>query len=150
MRVVLQRVSEASVSIDEILRAEIQQGLLILLGVSPTDTQEDVDWLCKKICKLRIFSDSLGKMNHSLIDVKGDVLLISQFTLFANTKKGNRPSYINSATPEIATPLYEEFIKSLEFQMQKTVYTGVFGADMQVALINDGPVTIQLDSKNRE
>ena len=149
MRVVLQRVSEASVCIDKILRAQIEQGLLILLGVSPTDTQEDIDWLCKKICSLRIFSDSFGKKNHSVVDIEGDVLLISQFTLFANTKKGNRPSYINSASPEIAAPLYDKFIKSLEFQLQKTVYTGVFGADMQVSLINDGPVTIQLDSKNR-
>jgi len=149
MRVVLQRVSEASVCINKILRAEIQQGLLILIALSPKDTQEDIDWLCKKICSLRIFSDSLGKMNYSIVDVEGDVLLISQFTLFASTKKGNRPSYINSASQEIAVPLYDEFIKSLEFQLQKTVYTGVFGADMQVALINDGPVTIQLDSKNR-
>ena len=149
MRVVLQRVCNASVSINKELRAEINQGLVVLLGVCPMDTIEDVDWLCTKICNLRIFSDHLGKMNHSLVDTNGDLLLISQFTLFASTKKGNRPSYLNSATPEVAIPLYHEFIKRLEFNLNKKIATGVFGADMQVSLINDGPVTIQLDSKNR-
>ena len=149
MRVVLQRVCNASVSINKELRAEIKQGLVVLLGVCQMDTVEDIDWLCKKICNLRIFPDHLGKMNHSLVEIDGDLLLISQFTLFASTKKGNRPSYLNSATPEVALPLYQEFINRLESHLQKTIATGVFGADMQVSLINDGPITIQLDSKNR-
>ena len=150
MRAIIQRVSEASVSINKELRAEIQQGLVVLLGISSSDTLEDIDWLCKKICNLRIFSDENGKMNLSLINIKGDILLISQFTLFASTKKGNRPSFLNSASPDIAIPLYEEFITSLERELQKPIYTGVFGADMKVQLVNDGPVTIHLDSKNKE
>ena len=150
MRIILQRVSEASVSIDDNLHAEIKQGLVLLLGVSPSDTQEDINWLCNKICNLRVFSDADGKMNFSLIDIQGELLLISQFTLFASTKKGNRPSFLNSAPPEMAIPLYELFIKSLESQLQKAIKTGVFGADMKVQLINDGPVTIHLDSKNKE
>tara|TARA_B100000795_G_scaffold79356_1_gene56873 strand:+ start:5722 stop:6174 length:453 start_codon:yes stop_codon:yes gene_type:complete len=150
MRAIIQRVSEASVSINKKLQAEIQQGFVVLLGISPSDTQEDIEWLCKKICNLRIFSDENGKMNLSLINIKGDILLISQFTLFASTKKGNRPSFLNSASPDIAIPLYEEFITSLERELQKPIYTGVFGADMKVQLVNDGPVTIHLDSKNKE
>ena len=150
MRAIIQRVSEASVSINKKLQAEIQQGFVVLLGISPSDTQEDIEWLCKKICNLRIFSDENGKMNLSLINIKGDILLISQFTLFASTKKGNRPSFLNSASPDIAIPLYEEFITSLERELQKPIYTGGFGADMKVQLVNDGPVTIHLDSKNKE
>jgi len=150
MRIILQRVSEASVSIDDNLHAEIQKGLVLLLGICSNDTQDDVSWLCNKICNLRIFSDAKGKMNLSLIDIQGELLLISQFTLFASTKKGNRPSFLNSAPPEIANPLYNVFIESLENQLQKSIKAGVFGADMKVQLINDGPVTIHLDSKNKE
>lgn len=149
MRVVLQRVSEASLRINMELKTEIQQGLVVLLGVCPNDSKDDINWLCKKICNLRIFSDPLGKMNYSLLDISGDLLLVSQFTLFASTKKGNRPSYLNSASPEIAVPLYQEFIKCIELELQKPISTGIFGADMQVSIVNDGPVTIQLDSKNR-
>jgi D-tyrosyl-tRNA(Tyr) deacylase len=149
MRVVLQRVRKASVSVNKELKSEIHEGLVVLLGVCPNDSIDDINWLCKKICNLRIFSDPSGKMNHSLLDTSGDLLLVSQFTLFASTKKGNRPSYLNSASPEIAIPLYQEFIKCIELELQKTIATGVFGADMQVSLVNDGPVTIQLDSKNR-
>lgn len=149
MRVVLQRVSEASVSINKELKSEIKLGLVALLGVCPNDSVDDINWLCKKICNLRIFSDPSGKMNYSLLDINGDLLLVSQFTLFASTKKGNRPSYLSSASPEIAIPLYQEFINCIELELQKPISTGVFGADMQVSLVNDGPVTIQLDSKSR-
>jgi|TARA_B110000977_G_scaffold176457_1_gene232179 D-tyrosyl-tRNA(Tyr) deacylase len=150
MRVILQRVSEASVHINNKCKSNISHGLVILLGINPNDTQEDITWLCKKICSLRIFSDISGKMNLSLIDVCGEILLISQFTLFASTKKGNRPSFLNSATPTLAIPLYQSFIKSLETHLGKSISTGVFGAEMKVQLINEGPVTIHLDSKNKE
>lgn len=150
MRVLIQRVSEASVTIDGSIHGEIGQGLLILLGIESEDTHEDIDWLVRKIISLRIFSDSDGKMNHSIADVGGDFLLISQFTLHASTKKGNRPSYIKAARPEIAIPLYEEFGQELRNQSNLNVETGIFGADMKVRLLNDGPVTIWIDSKNRE
>lgn len=150
MRIVIQRVSEASVTIDEKINGKIGIGLMVLLGIEAEDTQEDIDWLVGKIARLRIFSDSDDKMNLSLSDVGGDVLLISQFTLHASTKKGNRPSYIRSAPPNIAVPLYEAFIRTLEQTITKPVATGIFGADMKVALVNDGPVTISIDSKRRE
>lgn len=150
MRVVVQRVTEASVSIDGNIKSSIDEGLLILLGVCAEDTTADIEWLCKKISSLRIFSDDEGKMNRSLIDLNGEVLVISQFTLFASTKKGNRPSYIRSAKPEIAIPLYEEFVKSMSQKVNSEIKTGVFGADMKVSLVNNGPVTISLDSKAKE
>lgn len=150
MRVVIQRVSSASVSIDGIAKAKINQGLLILLGIENEDTIEDSSWLIKKIINLRIFNDVDEKMNLSLADVQGDVIIVSQFTLHASTKKGNRPSYIKAARPEIAIPLYEDFIKGFESQLGKEVGSGSFGAMMEVELINDGPVTISIDTKNRE
>lgn len=150
MKIVIQRVSEASVIIDDLEVAAIQKGLLILLGIVNDDTQEDINWLCNKIANLRIFPDNEGVMNLSLKDAKGDVILVSQFTLHASTKKGNRPSYIKAAKPAIAIPLYEDFIKTLENTLEKPIQTGEFGADMKVALVNDGPVTIIIDSKNRE
>lgn len=150
MRVTIQRVSEASVKIEQKLRAQIGHGLLILLGICEEDSMADIEWLCKKITALRIFADESGKMNKSVAEVSGDVLLISQFTLFASVKKGNRPSYIRSASPDVAIPLYEAFHKSLERALGKKVCTGEFGADMKVSLCNDGPVTINIDSKNRE
>lgn len=149
MRVVLQRVSQASVSIDNKVKSEIGTGVLVLVGIENEDTQEDINWLCGKIAKLRIFNDEAGVMNLSLQDVKGDAIVVSQFTLHASTKKGNRPSYINAAKPEIAIPLYENFVKQLEQELGKKVGTGEFGADMKVSLLNDGPVTILIDSKNR-
>ena len=150
MRVTIQRVSEASVLINQKVKSEIKQGLVLLLGISSDDCSDDIEWLCKKITSLRIFSDEQGKMNQSLIDVKGQILLISQFTLFASTKKGNRPSFIRSAHPDIAIPLYEEFHKCLEQLLDKPIASGEFGADMKVRLCNDGPVTINIDSKIRE
>lgn len=150
MRVVVQRVLSASVTVGDKCISEIENGLLVLLGVTPEDTVEDVEWLVRKITQLRIFNDENGVMNSALLDVDGDVLVVSQFTLYAATKKGNRPSYIRAAKPEIAIPLYEQFVKQLEKEVQKKVGTGVFGADMKVALLNDGPVTIIMDSKNRE
>jgi len=150
MRVVLQRVSEASVAIDNTIVANVNQGLVVLLGVEDKDTQDDVLWLSAKISKLRIFSDENGLMNKSVQDVNGDVILVSQFTLFASTKKGNRPGFTHSAKPEIAIPLYKSFIKQLELDLGKSIQTGVFGAEMKIALINDGPVTITIDSKNKE
>ena len=150
MRVVIQRVSKASVTIDQQKVAAIQKGVLVLLGIENSDTQEDIDWLIRKIINLRIFNDENQVMNLSLQDVHGDVILVSQFTLHASTKKGNRPSYIKAAKPDIAIPLYEKFIHSLESALQKTIQTGAFGADMKVELLNDGPVTILIDSKNRE
>jgi D-tyrosyl-tRNA(Tyr) deacylase len=149
MRVIIQRVSEASVSIDSQVKAKIGYGLMILVGISTEDNHEDIDWLTQKIINLRVFNDENGKMNLSLLDVKGEVLLISQFTLFASTKKGNRPSFIQSAKPEIAVPLYEQFIESLKATGIE-IKTGRFGADMKVSLTNDGPVTIIIDSKNKE
>jgi D-tyrosyl-tRNA(Tyr) deacylase len=150
MRVVIQRVSSASVEINQRIKSKIDAGLLILLGIEHDDTIEDIDWLCGKIARLRIFADENGVMNLSVQDIKGEVLLISQFTLHASTKKGNRPSYIKAARPEIAIPLYEQFITTLQKELDKPIQIGEFGADMKVALINDGPVTILIDSKNKE
>jgi len=150
MRVLLQRVLEANVTIDNEKVAAIANGLLVLLGIEEDDSLEDIEWLCKKITNMRIFNDQEGKMNVSLLDVGGEVLVVSQFTLYASTKKGNRPSFIRSAKPEFAIPLYQKFITELEVLMPGMVQTGTFGADMKVGLINDGPVTIWLDSKNRE
>jgi D-aminoacyl-tRNA deacylase len=149
MIAVIQRVSEAFVKIDEAIKGQIQQGLLILLGITHADTQEDVEWLSKKIVGMRIFSDDAGKMNLDLSAINGNILLISQFTLSASTKKGNRPSFIEAARPEIAIPLYEKMIQQLEKDLGKPIQTGTFGADMKVSLLNDGPVTIILDSKNK-
>lgn len=149
MRVVIQRVSEASVSVDRTLVGQIGQGLMVLLGVEAADTQEDIDWLANKILNLRIFNDTAGVMNSSLVEIDGQLLVISQFTLMASTKKGNRPSYIKAANHTHAIPIYEAFCLKLEEGLGKKIERGVFGADMQVALVNDGPVTIQIDSKNR-
>ncbi len=150
MKVVLQRVSKASVTIEGKVKSEIKQGLLILLGIEEEDSEEDIKWLCGKIAKMRIFNDDKGVMNDSLLDVNGDAVVVSQFTLHASTKKGNRPSYIKAAKPDVAVPLYEKFVKRLEQEIGKPVGTGEFGADMKVSLLNDGPVTIIVDSKNRE
>lgn len=150
MRALIQRVKTASVTIDGNVFSKINQGLLILLGIEAEDTQEDIKWLVGKIARLRIFSDENDAMNLSVQDVDGDCLVVSQFTLHANTKKGNRPSFIKAARPETAIPLYEKFILQLENETEKKVATGSFGAMMDVALINDGPVTIWIDSKNRE
>lgn len=150
MKAVIQRVSNASVTIDHKQVASINSGLLILLGIVNEDTQEDIQWLTRKIANLRVFEDENGVMNRSLIDVDGDVIVVSQFTLHASTKKGNRPSYIKAAKPDVAIPLYESFIKQMEEDLNKKVQTGQFGADMKVQLINDGPVTIIIDSKNVE
>lgn len=150
MRFVIQRVSEASVKIDGAVYSDIQKGFLVLVGIEEADTKEDADWLCNKLISLRIFSDADDKMNLSLQDINGDVLLVSQFTLFASTKKGNRPSFIKSAKPDSAIPLYEYCIQQLTQLLNKPIKTGQFGADMKVSLVNDGPVTILIDSKNRE
>ena len=150
MRVLIQRASEASVTIDGEIHGKIQRGLLVLLGIETDDTQDDIDWLVRKIIALRIFNDADGKMNDSISDVQGEFLVISQFTLHASTKKGNRPSYIKAARPETAIPLYEKFYRILRKESNLKVVTGIFGADMKVQLINDGPVTIWIDSKNRE
>ena len=150
MKTVIQRVTHASVTINGKIVSEINTGLLILIGIEETDTSEDIDWLTKKIVNLRIFNDENEVMNKSLIDVDGDAIVVSQFTLLASTKKGNRPSYIKATRPETAIPMYEEFIKKFENQLNKKIGTGEFGADMKVALVNDGPVTILIDSKNRE
>ena len=150
MRAVIQRVTHASVTIDGNLKSEIGTGFLVLLGVEDADTDEDLVWLSGKIARLRVFSDENDLMNLSLDDVHGDVLLVSQFTLFASTKKGNRPSYIRAARPEKAIPMYEAFIKQLQSEIQGKVVTGEFGADMKVDLLNDGPVTIIIDTKNKE
>jgi len=149
MKIVIQKVSEASVTIEGYKVAEIDNGLLILLGIINEDSQEDIDWLCNKITNLRIFPDEDGVMNKSLKDVEGDVILVSQFTLHANTKKGNRPSYIKAAKPDVAIPLYGNFIETLQSILGKSIQTGEFGADMKVKLVNDGPVTIIIDSKNK-
>ena len=150
MRVVLQRVSSASVTVDDKIVGAIQKGLLVLVGIEDADTQEDIDWLVGKITQLRIFGDANGIMNLSVEEVSGDVLVVSQFTLHAATKKGNRPSYIKASKPEVAIPIYEKFVTTLEHKLGKKVPTGIFGADMKVALLNDGPVTIVIDSKNKE
>lgn len=149
MRVVIQRVSEAAVSINTKVVGAINTGLLVLVGITEDDTQADIDWLVKKIVQLRIFNDEDGLMNLSLQDIDGEVLVISQFTLFAKTKKGNRPSYIQAAKPAIAIPLYEKFKACLSAALNKTIASGEFGADMQVHLINNGPVTLLIDSKNK-
>ena len=150
MRVLIQRVKKASVTIEGEIFSEINQGLLILLGIEAEDAQEDINWLAGKIARLRIFSDENDTMNLSVQDINGDCLVVSQFTLHANTKKGNRPSFINAAKPEMAIPLYEKLVFQLENETNKKVQTGSFGAMMEVALINDGPVTIWIDSKKRE
>ncbi len=150
MRLVIQRVSEASVVIDGAVKASIGWGLLLLLGVEESDTQEDILWLCGKTSKLRIFNDAAGLMNLSVQDIKGEILVVSQFTLHASTKKGNRPSFIRAAKPNFAIPVYEAFVKTLEQETGLPVKTGEFGADMKVRLLNDGPVTIIIDSKTRE
>ena len=150
MRVVLQRVTHASVEIDGALHSQIGRGLLVLLGIEPVDTQEDADWLVKKIAALRIFDDENGVMNRNVVDVDGQVLVVSQFTLMASYKKGNRPSYIRAARPEVAVPLYEYFVEQMAKTTGKPVQTGVFGADMQVSLLNNGPVTITMDTHNKE
>ena len=149
MKIVVQRVSEASVTIEGKIHAAIGKGMMILVGIQADDTDEDIEWLTGKICNLRIFDDENGIMNRSILDTDGEILTVSQFTLMARTKKGNRPSYIDAAKPEISVPLYEKFIRSLAQEMNKNIKTGVFGADMKVGLINDGPVTIIIDSKNR-
>lgn len=149
MKLVIQRSKNASVTIANSVHGSIEHGLVVLLGIETEDSQEDANWLIGKLINMRIFGDDEGKMNHSILDVKGQFLVISQFTLHASTKKGNRPSYIAAARPEIAIPLYEYFIEELKKQSQLSVENGVFGADMQVALVNDGPVTIIVDSKNR-
>lgn len=150
MRTVTQRVRHASVTIDGKIHSEIQQGLLVFLGIEPSDTEEDIEWLIKKTVGLRIFDDAAGVMNLSVSDIEGEILVVSQFTLMASTKKGNRPSYIRAAGPEIAVPLYETFVRRLSDALGKPVGTGVFGADMKVELLNDGPVTICMDTHNKE
>jgi len=150
MRVVLQRVSKASVTVEGKKISSINEGLLIFVGIEDEDTQVDIDWLTNKIANLRIFNDEDGVMNRSLLDTKGDAIVVSQFTLHASTKKGNRPSYIRSAGPDVAIWLYKSFISTLELKLGKKIGTGVFGADMKVELLNDGPVTIQIDTKNKE
>ena len=150
MKAVIQRVSEASVTIEGVKVADIKKGLLILIGIEDADIEEDINWLTSKIANLRIFGDENEVMNLSVKDTNGDVIVVSQFTLHALTKKGNRPSYSKAAKPEIAIPLYENFITQMEFELSKKIQTGQFGADMKVALINDGPVTIIIDTKNKE
>jgi len=150
MRVVIQRVSKASVTVEGSIKGQIGAGLLVLLGIEESDTSDDIQWLSKKITQLRIFDDDSGVMNLSVQDIGGEILMISQFTLHASTKKGNRPSYIKAARPELAIPIYESFIKQIETDLEKPVQTGEFGAMMDVSLINDGPVTISIDTKNKE
>ncbi len=150
MRVVIQRVTQASVTIDNKVYSSIGNGLLVLVGICEQDGDEDIEWLCNKIVNLRVFADENNVMNLSVKDVDGEILAVSQFTLMAMTKKGNRPSYIKAAPPEVSIPLYERFVKNLSLKLEKEVLTGQFGADMKVALLNDGPVTICIDTKNRE
>lgn len=150
MKAVIQRVLQASVSIEGKIFSQIDQGLLVLLGISNEDNDRDIAWLSKKIAQLRIFNDENEVMNKSLVDINGDALVVSQFTLLASTKKGNRPSYIQAAGPEIAVPLYKTFVAQLENDLNREIKTGIFGADMKVSLLNDGPVTIIIDSKNKE
>jgi len=150
MRAVIQRVTKASVTIEGKINGQIGNGLLVLMGIEDTDTDEDIEWLSSKIVNLRIFNDEKGVMNISVKDITGDILLISQFTLHASTKKGNRPSYIKASKPEIAIPIYEKMTRQLSIDLGKEIQTGIFGADMKVELLNDGPVTIVIDSKNRE
>ncbi|REG96315.1 D-aminoacyl-tRNA deacylase [Flavobacterium aquicola] len=150
MKTVIQRVSSASVTVEGNKIADIQKGLLVLVGIEDADAQEDTNWLCQKITNLRIFGDENDVMNLSVKDIKGDIIVVSQFTLHASTKKGNRPSYLKASKPEIAIPMYENFVVQMEKELGKKVQTGIFGADMKVALLNDGPVTIVIDSKNKE
>ena len=150
MRAVIQRVSKASVTIDNKIYSQIKNGLLVLVGIEDADTAEDGEWLSGKIVNLRIFNDDKGVMNVSVKDFNGDILAVSQFTLHASTKKGNRPSYIKASKPEFAIPMYEKFVQQLENELGKKIHTGVFGADMKVELLNDGPVTIVIDTKNKE
>jgi len=150
MKAVIQRVSQSSVTINEQVVAQIQNGLLVLIGIEDADNQEDINWLTSKIANLRIFEDENDVMNLSLKDIDGEMIVVSQFTLHALTKKGNRPSYIKASKPEVAIPLYEAFVKQMEIELGKKVQTGQFGADMKVSLVNDGPVTIIIDTKNKE
>ena len=150
MKVVIQRVSQASVTIDAKTVADIQEGFLVLVGIEDADSQEDIDWLVNKITNIRIFGDENDVMNLSVKDIDGDIIVVSQFTLHASTKKGNRPSYIKASKPEVAIPLYDNFVKKIEMELGKKVQTGIFGADMKVLLLNDGPVTIVIDSKNKD
>ena len=149
MKVVIQRVSSASVTIETEIAANIQSGLLVLVGIEDDDSQEDINWLSQKIINLRIFADDNGVMNLSVKDIEGELIIVSQFTLHASTKKGNRPSYIKASKPEMAIPIYENFVKHMELELGKKIQTGKFGADMKVALVNDGPVTIIIDSKSK-
>ena len=150
MRTIIQRVSHASVQINSTIKSKIEYGLLIFIGIEDADNQNDIEWLAKKISQLRIFDDEEGVMNKSVLEAGGDVMVVSQFTLHALTKKGNRPSYIRAAKPEVATPLYESFCHSMSLHLGRDIKTGVFGAEMKVELLNDGPVTIWLDTKNKE
>ena len=150
MRAVIQRVTKASVTIDEVIRGKIGDGLVVLIGIEDADSEEDINWLSNKMVNLRIFNDEEGVMNKSVLEISGSILLISQFTLHANTKKGNRPSYIKASKPDVAIPLYEKLIAQLKTDLGKEIETGIFGADMKVELLNDGPVTIIIDTKNRE
>lgn len=150
MRVLIQRVKKASVTIDNILKSDIGSGLLVFVGICDEDGKDDIEWLVKKVVNIRLFDDENGVMNRSVIETDGEIMAVSQFTLMASTKKGNRPSYIKAAKPDISIPLYEQFCNELSVAMNKPIATGVFGADMKVELLNDGPVTIFIDSKNRE
>jgi D-tyrosyl-tRNA(Tyr) deacylase len=150
MRAVIQRVTKASVTIDEVIRGKIGDGLVVLIGIEDADSEEDINWLSNKMVNLRIFNDEEGVMNKSVLEISGSILLISQFTLHANTKKGNRPSYIKASKPDVAIPLYEKLIAQLKTDLGKEIETGIFGANMKVELLNDGPVTIIIDTKNRE
>jgi len=150
MRAVIQRVTKASVTIDEVIRGKIGDGLVVLIGIEDADSEEDINWLSNKMVNLRIFNDEEGVMNKSVLEISGSILLISQFTLHANTKKGNRPSYIKASKPDVAIPLYEKLIVQLKKDLGKEIETGIFGEDMKVELLNDGPVTIIIDTKNRE
>ena len=150
MRIVIQRVSHASVTIDGVCKSSIKEGFMILVGIENADTQKDADWLCKKIVNLRVFDDENGVMNKSILDINGEILVVSQFTLHASYKKGNRPSYIYAAKPDVAIPLYEYFCQALTTALGKEIGTGEFGADMKVELLNNGPVTICMDTKNKE
>ncbi len=150
MRAVIQRVTKASVTIDEVIRGKIGDGLVVLIGIEDADSEEDINWLSNKMVNLRIFNDEEGVMNKSVLEISGSILLISQFTLHASTKKGNRPSYIKASKPDVAIPLYEKLIAQLKTDLGKEIETGIFGADMKVELLNDGPVTIIIDTKNRE
>lgn len=150
MRAVIQRVSKASVTVEGTITGQIEKGFLVLLGIEDADGKEDIEWLSGKICNLRIFDDEQGVMNLSVKDVRGSILLVSQFTLHASTKKGNRPSYIRASKPEMAIPIYEQMLQQLEMDLGKKIEAGVFGADMKVELLNDGPVTIVIDTKNKE